>query len=194
MFSVSTACVIASVLVVGVLSAQEAKPGQQLPIRIRLTPSDTAQKPLIGTPVSIGPGVVRLVPDGKRDTLSVATTSILRLEESRGRRSNLGRGAVRGAMAGVLVGVISGAASGGSSDHCSSNCSTTGDAVATGAVFVGMLGLAVGSVVGLLSSHEQWTAMPMVALDRTHGAGRVSLAVRIRFPDTSRRIRSRQSN
>lgn len=143
---------------------------------------------IIGPPPAQGQGVesvregarVRLAADGERmtgtlvergrDTLwvgfdhadavrAVPLAGVQRLEVSRERRSNAGRGALAGFVVGAIPGVVSGA---------TCDCGNRGTAVLLLGAFTGGIGAAIGAVLGATSHHDVWEVVPVAAAASNH--------------------------
>jgi hypothetical protein len=87
-------------------------------------------------------------------------TSLVKLEASRGRRSNVGKGAVYGALVGVAAGLITAGVACGSYD-CEEY---TGVALAGGAGVFGAGGLLIGLFIGATTTGERWEEVPVERL------------------------------
>jgi len=135
------------------------------PIRVQTTAKP--KKWITGRAVEITAdsiGIARtLGPIGKRsnDTLHFARTELHRLQVSRGRKSNAGRGAIGGAVAGLMVGLAAAAGSEGSMVE-----------LGGGAVAGSTLGLGVfGALLGALSHREIWEEVSVGAADSAGARG-----------------------
>jgi hypothetical protein len=93
------------------------------------------------------------------DTISIALRDVTRLDVSRGRTRNSGRGFGIGLLAGLSFGVLGGLASGDEEAPCLFCMSAEEQMVLGGVVFGGLGGL-VGAVIGTLSYSERWVAIP----------------------------------
>jgi hypothetical protein len=101
-----------------------------------------------------------ILPAGGVDTLAFATGAIDRLEVSRGRRSNAGKGALLGLAIGAGAGLVFGALA--SAEECSGfGCTEVGpgEVVAVMALF-GATGAGLGALIGAASHSERWEQVP----------------------------------
>jgi hypothetical protein len=121
-------------------------------IRIRVTTDVPKQKPWVGTLISAGSDSVRLRPR-EGGVISVPSASIIRVERSRGRRNDAGKGAVVGAIilggTGLLLGIAA------SSDEDSFIEIGAEEVVGVTAVFAAV-GAGLGALMGSGSHREQW--------------------------------------
>lgn len=87
--------------------------------------------------------------------VSVSRTQVTRMEVSTGRHSRVGRGALTGAGIGVVGGAVLGVA-----NLCSVNesflCFESPGQVMAVAAGTGVMGAAMGAIVGMLIHHETW--------------------------------------
>jgi hypothetical protein len=177
MLRLLTACLSLCVVVAGPLSAQHKK---EVLRRIRLTLVGPDSKSLIGTPVSLGTDMVELVLSGTTDTVKIPRASIRKLEESKGRRSSVGRGAAIGSISGAVLGLIAIAVYAGTPDDSGTaplDAAAIGVGLGGGALF----GTLVGSAIGAMSSHERWSVRPAVTLNRGPVTFRVGATLRVTF-------------
>ena len=134
------------------LAAQEApvEPGA----RVRVTAPDLGINKAIGVFEAVEGGTLVV------GTLRLPLASVTRLEVHRGQKSRVGRGALIGAAVGAGSGAIIGAiAFSGSCIDNPDGCPAAGAAI--GAIFLGLPGLLVGTVVGALSKTDRWEAVPL---------------------------------
>jgi hypothetical protein len=153
----------------------ETAPEQGL--RVRVTAAGAAE-PLTGTLAFQDATTIALL-RAPGDTALVPLHAVERLEVSRGRRSNAGRGLRRGALIGAAVGAVLGVAlmadDGGYFDYGA-------EAIPLGAAGGAMYGSVIGLVVGALSRSEQWAevpARPAIVLGPTGGG--VAAGIRLDF-------------
>lgn len=118
-----------------------------------------------------------LRPDGTQDSVAVPFAQVTRLDVSRGRKTNVRKGLLIGLLGGATLGAVSAYAA-YEEDSCEANqfiCigdmfSRSEETLMGGAV-VGLLGAAVGGVVGAIWRTERWERAPLGS-----SAGRVGLA------------------
>ncbi len=153
--------------------------------RIRVVARRALNPPLReGTVLAVGADslVLRLQPRG--DSVVMQMAQVTSLEVSRGWRSNTRKGLTIGAVSGVVLGAVAGAAT---YKPCVSQCYIdfgAGPSVAGGALLGGLVGLAMGSVIGSLRQSEQWARVPLrtaghlSAVPDSRGGATVSFAMR----------------
>ena len=166
----ASACLLLCGAISGPLSAQMSDAAGRDANVIRLTSLSEGATKLIGVPVSIGSDTIRLVLTGATDTLAVATSTLRRVDEMQGRRSNFDRGALIGAatlgIAGAIIAPLFNEAMG---DGPSSNQMA---AVGAGFVAGAASGALMGAAIGALSSRDRWSGHPsFVARVRPTGRG-----------------------
>ncbi len=122
-----------------------------------------------------------LVVQSNGDTLSVPVTLVTRLDVSRGRKMNTGKGAVIGLLVGGVVGAVIGYANyeeGGFGDL------GPGVNVAAGGVIGGLGGLVTGAFIGLAIQTDRWREVPLDQLRVSFGPqrdGRFGFGASVRF-------------
>lgn len=142
------------------LTAQLVLTGGALPasaqvdtvVRVRITTNVPKQKPWVGNLISAGSDSVRLRPQ-EGGVVSVPSASVVRVEQSRGRRSNSGKGAVIGAIIGGGTGLILGIAA--SSEEGSFYEVGAGEVVG-GMAVLAAVGAGLGALIGSGSHRERW--------------------------------------
>ncbi len=160
--------------------------------RIRVTVDTAPARPLVGSLVGQDGGSIQLrmqdVQQMSRTGLpafkvvSVLLSKITRLELSRGRHSNAGKGAMYGGLtgagAGLVIGLAATAGNGGGFFEVGPG------EVALGTLVMGGLGAGVGAIIGSLSSHDQWevVSVPKVTAVRQSVTGsRLGVGISLRF-------------
>ena len=156
MSRLTSAYLLLGLMISSPLSAQTGDAVGPGAIRIRLTSLGSDVKRLTGVPVSVGSDTIRLVLEGAIDTIAVATSTLRRVDEVRGRRSNFDRGAVIGAMTLGIAGAIAAPL------LAASLADGPGQTHETEAIGVGLLagtvsGAIIGAGIGALSSRERWS-------------------------------------
>lgn len=124
--------------------------------RIRITVNQPSKRLFTGTLVSVDADSLRFT-----DTTGVAAVpiaSVARLERSRGRRSNAGRGALIGGLigggAGLLLGIAASAEEG--------NIVEVGpEEIVVVTAIMGAAGAGLGALIGSASKRERWEPMPV---------------------------------
>ena len=158
----------------------------------------TAQDP---PPVTVGTRVRVTAPDldidkydgtvaaVRGDTLTVGTVqvplaSVTRLDVHKGRKGNVGKGAIIG----TLVGVPTGLALGVFYQQACSNTSDIGETclalIPIGAVAVGLAGALVGGTIGALIKTDRWEEVPLDQLRVSFAPqrdGRFAFGLSVRF-------------
>ena len=107
------------------------------------------------------------------DTAALPLTLIDRLEVSAGRHRSVGKGAAMGTLIGVGAGAILGAVTYSPCEglNCIATPDSRGQATLYGGAGGGVLGLLIGSLVGL-KSHEEWQRVSLGSrLVSSRGAG-----------------------
>ena len=125
----------------------------------------------------------------RSDTLTVGTVqvplaSVTRLDVHKGRKGNVGKGAIIG----TLVGVPTGLALGVFYQQACSNTSDIGETclalIPIGAVAVGLAGALVGGTIGSLIKTDRWEEVPLDQLRVSFGPqrdGRLGVGASVRF-------------
>lgn len=128
-------------------------------VRVRITSSHG--KTFSGSLVAASAESVTVLKDGAPVIRTTPSSDIARLEVSTGRHRGMGallKGAI-GLGIGVAGGALLGAASYSErSPSCFFDC-TRGQAAAFGASLGGVAGLVFGTIVGVATGHESWTAV-----------------------------------
>ncbi len=119
--------------------------------RIRITVNKPSKHFFIGTLVSADADSLRFADSSGVSAIPIA--SVDRLERSRGRRSNAGRGALIGGLigagAGLVLGLAASAEEGGWYE-------VGAEDVAVATVFLGAIAGSVGALIGAASKGERW--------------------------------------
>jgi hypothetical protein len=168
-----------------VLTAQADLFAQQEPPvapgdRVRVTVPAVQPEPLVGTVVEIDRYVCFIAREGYTDPLGLPLTSIEKFEVSRGRKSNI----LKGAGLGVLFGFAAGAViitAACAVDPCP--WTTAEGVVGAGTIGAG-LGLLIGVSAGASSSGELWEPVPLDELRVTiapHPRGGLAVSVSVAF-------------
>ncbi len=129
--------------------------------RVRVTVSSK----IVGTVVTFVADTLVLKLEGQ-STWAVPLASMKKLEVSRGRKSNVGKGAGRGFLIGAALGVTVGALTGGGFGDCdfthdtdSGGCSAQFALV--GGLAFGLLGAGIGAIAGGANPGEEWQEVPV---------------------------------
>ena len=104
-----------------------------------------------------------LVVQSNGDTLSVRVNLVTRLDVSRGRKTNTGKGAGIGVLLGGVVGALIGYASYEECVHCFFDLRPE-TLAAAGAVIGGLGGLAAGALIGSAIETDRWMEMPLASM------------------------------
>lgn len=151
-----TAHLISLVTVLLQVSAAQAPPGRQPTVeadsgsRVRITVGKTKQ---VGTLVSADADSLQIIPDTS-GMVAIPTGSVTQFERSRGRRSNVGRGALVGGATGGVIGLIFGI--GAELDNSEWGIEIGPEGIALATLFVGAVGAGVGALIGAASKGEKW--------------------------------------
>ncbi len=127
-----------------------------------------------------------LVVQSNGDTLSVPVNLVTRLDLSRGRKTNTGKGAGIGFLLGGLVGAVIVYAS---YEECVGGFACLGDLgpgvnVVAGGVIGGLGGLVTGAFIGLAIQTDRWREVPLDRVRVSLGPqrdGRFGLGASVRF-------------
>jgi hypothetical protein len=130
-------------------------------IRIRVTTDVHKQQWLVGTLVSAGRDSVRLQSE-EGGVVSVRSASIVRVEQSRGRRNEAGRGALLGTIIGGGTGFILGLVA--STENESYVEIGPEEVVAATALFA-VVGAGLGALIGFGSNREYWEPITLPTPD-----------------------------
>lgn len=173
MLKLISACMALCCLPAGAASAQDARSADATDVKIRVSTIGSKSKPIIGTRVSMTAETLRIVPAGRSDTVALAMASIRRVEESAGRRSRVGDGALVGGLIGAGAGLAFLVAVGGD---------TEGEGSWIGPVALGggtVLGALFGAAIGAASQTDRWVATPTVTVHPGSGGLDLGMAVRV---------------
>jgi hypothetical protein len=151
----------------------------QTGVRVRLRSTSTGKEWHQGNLLQIGGDSLTLGTES--DTLSFAARSVTKLEVSRGRKSNVDKGAKIGAGVGVGLGIIASAAV-ASDDDCFCSDITAGDVILLTALF-GATGTGIGALIGSASHSERWAKVeqPWVSVRVQPMVKRTGLLLAMRF-------------
>ena len=170
--------IIGSFLALALLTAGTL-PAQQLGLtegtRVRIHTAGAAI-PVTGTIAYRAPDGVAVL-RAPSDTAYVPLAAITRVDVSTGRRSNAGRGAKVGGLIGVGLGALLGMAAMAEDDGY---FDYGAEAIPTGMLGGGLLGVTAGVIIGALSSREQWTP-GLEAIAVSPAADGVAVSARLSF-------------
>ncbi len=152
------------------LSAQ-VQPPVETGARVRVTSPELGPGRSVGTCLELSEGHMSFAPEAGASPQSLHVDSLTALDVSRGRKSNVGKGAAFGFLAGASLGALAGLTMDQSGPEV-----TAGQWALMGAGVGGLVGLVVGLGVSPLIKTERWEEVP---LDRL----RVSVA-----PQRDRRL------
>jgi hypothetical protein len=175
---------IASLVAALVLTASVDLFAQQEPPvapgdRVRVTAPNEVSGRFVGTVMKIGADTCVLEVEGRAEALALPLASVTSLEVSRGRKSNILKGAGIGLLIGGAVGIVAGVAA-CSGDGCEYAGATVGSLGAIGAG----VGLLIGTSAGASSSGELWEPVPLDQLRVTiapHPRGGLAIRVSVAF-------------
>lgn len=149
------------------LCAQGALAAQVPPMitpgsRVRVTLA-RAEAPLIGVVQALRADSLLLeLEPGVGETRTIHIPGVARVELSQGVQRRTAKGAAVGAVVGITLGALLGAQS---DDECDVEVCvdlvSREESIVLGAVIVGLLGTAVGAVIGHLSRQERWVRVPV---------------------------------
>lgn len=165
----------------GPLSAQADGNPAPIAAPIRVTTTGPAARSLVGVPVRSSADTIRIVLSGRADTVALPATSIRRIEELRGRRSNWDRGALAGALVLGVAGAIAAPLISDAMDD--SRTSVGAEAIGVGFAGGALAGAVIGAGVGALSTRDRWSARPLGGVRRvgTRDRVRVGVAMAVAF-------------
>lgn len=165
-------------------AAEEIAPGT----RVRISASQLGAEPVVGTLLGVGPETLSLERAGHEGPEVIARSDVGRLEISRGRKSQAGRGALVGLAAGAAATMLLTFGDYSSDVHGDLNLLAIGAALAAG-------GAAVGGAIGSAHKTEHWEPVTLppvsVGIGPVRGGG-VGVAVRLSWgsrPATGRLTR-----
>ena len=149
--------------------------------RVRVTIRDAAPARTSGTIVAIGGDTIRYSPDGVSATRVVLLGRVTQLEVSRGVHRRTLQGFVTGAAIGAFGGAIAGYASGDDPKQGFMSFTRGDKAAILGAGF-GVIGGAIGTIVGFTHRSEVWRPVqPPYTLTLTPGRGGTRVGMRVAF-------------
>lgn len=156
-------------------AASEQDEGIAPGTRIRLSASQLGAEPLVGTLLEIGPETLSLELPGGGGPQTIPRSAVTRLEVSRGRKSQAGRGALVGLAVGGAATMLLTFGDYSSDVHGDLNLLAIGAGLAAG-------GAAIGGLIGWARKAEQWEAATLqpisVAVGPVRGRG-VRVTVRL---------------
>ncbi len=134
--------------------------------RVRITVHKPEKHSLVGTLVSADADSLRFTTD-TGGVVAVPVASVSRLERSRGRRSNAGRGALTFGLIGGAAGLVLGIAA--AADNTGWGIDFGPEAVVGATVLMGATGAGLGALIGAASKGERWEPVtaPGRAANRT---------------------------
>lgn len=144
--------------------------------RVRIVSSDRGDRPYTATVQAVRPDTlfVRRERPGGHESVGLPVGSIGRLEVSVGTRSNAGKGAVTGAIVGGALGLVIGIAAWAGSEE-GEFLEVGPEAVPVSMAFLGGGGAILGTLIGALSSSDQWAPVPLESLRLRPVEGGVAL-------------------
>ncbi len=187
MRAVTCLLTVVSLVPSATLSAQvppPLEPGQ----RVRVTARDSIGQPrgrLVGMVVTVT--AENIVVEQRGDQLTIPREVVTRLEVSRGRKSNVGKGAAFGFLGGAGLGALLGAVVGASAqrgDFCQRDSGCAGEYALIGGAAFGVLGAGIGAIVGAASKTDRWEEVPLDRLSvgfAPQRDGRFALGLSVRF-------------
>jgi len=150
--------------------------------RVRVRTADASSVFRVGTVSALSADSLELRLDGADSVAQLPYRAITQLDVSGGRHRHTLQGAGIGVLVGVTAGVISGFASG--DDPPGWFSFTAEDKAVIGGTVLGVVGLAVGAVVGGNHVTERW--LPIRILPRVSLAPRSSVGFRVTVPVLAR--------
>jgi hypothetical protein len=161
------------------LAAQEAQPGDSA-VRVRIHQAGVRQ-PVIGNITSFDADTFHL--SSAEGDLAIARSEVIRLDVSRGMRSNADRGFKTGLITGATLGLAAGIAIVAHPDGCF--CDTGPETVPEMMAIFGLPGAALGAAIGALSHSEQWQKAQLddqaISLRLVPRQGQMAMEVGVRF-------------
>jgi hypothetical protein len=157
--NIASATLLLCAAIASPLSAQMVAATGPSASRIRLISRHSDTRTLTGTAVFVGLDTIRLVIKGATDTIAVATSTLRRVEQVRGRRSNVDRGAVIGA---ITLGIAGAIAAPLITEAMGDGPSQTDEmeVIGIGLLGGGISGAIIGAGIGALSTRDRWSAHP----------------------------------
>jgi hypothetical protein len=158
----SVICLLLAMLLAGSppLALSQAPVPLSAGARVRLKPVGPSTKSVQGNLLRLSEDSLHILPAGGADTVAFATGAVARLEVSRGRRSNAGKGALLGLAIGAGAGLALGVAA--SAEECTGlGCTEVGPGeVVAVMAFFGATGAGLGALIGAASHSERWEQVP----------------------------------
>ena len=164
-------------LIAGLVSSSSLAAQAPLPVtpgqRVRLTLD--GRRRVTGVVDSLDADSLRLTLDSYSPPIAIARTGIAGIERSTHRNSNAGAGALIGLVSGGMLGAAAGSS-------CEGDFLCPGPAA--GGAAVGLLGAALGGLIGAFSHSETWEAVyqrgVQMGVAPVEGRG-IGLGVRVAF-------------
>ncbi|KPK78488.1 MAG: hypothetical protein AMS25_15105 [Gemmatimonas sp. SM23_52] len=126
--------------------------------RLRITAPSIVGERLVGTVAELRPDALVLEPEDQLEAVLVPLAAVNKLELSRSKASNVGRGALAGGLFGAGVGLVVGIAAlgeeGGGLDI------GVGELI-SGALVLGGFGAAMGMLLEATAALERWETVPL---------------------------------
>ena len=187
MTSVAARVSVLILLTPGSLLAQEdtsLRPGSRVQVHL-IEPKPRLVR---GTLVSAEADSIRLLKDGRRETLAFSTAGVSQVDTTAGRRTRTGKGALLGAGIGAAAGLALGVAA--TIEGCSGFCTDPAPGeIAAVSLIVGGIGAAIGALVGSATHTDRWVpaSKPRMAIEvaPTIGKRRIGLMLSIGAGNTS---------
>lgn len=150
--------------------------------RVRVTVPSAAIADAVGTWVATADSVMEFRRDGQPDIWRIDPASITRLEMSRGRKSNLGKGAAYGFLAGATIGAFVGGVAAEEADHHRWGCPSIECGLKAGA-YLGVGWGILGTFIGAAVITDRWEEVPLDRLRLRTAVlpSGVGLAASVRF-------------
>jgi hypothetical protein len=178
-------CGAIALLLAPVVAWSQEPPAIVAGSRVRITELGAATGAHAGTVVTASADTVVLKLDNGGQTAAFSLAKISELEVSRGLHGHAGAGVGLGFLAGLGAGALVGSlVCGGESACYSGNDDMSGPVTAVAAGLGGVVGMAVGAVVGGNHKTEKWEAVPSSGWHVSalpSGRGRFALALSVRF-------------
>ena len=128
--------------------------------RVRITAPSVADHRLVGTVVTLDADTLKLRSKKQAVLLAIPVSGVAKLDVNTGRKRNFLKGAAIGAVSVGSLGAVIGLGS-GDDDPDDFLAFTAGEKAMINAIYLGGLGLVMGTLIGAIVKTEKWESVPV---------------------------------